>query len=365
MTKPTEIYERRLESGELAPDDAQLLAVNELDRCFEELIAAGPPPRGWRRKLYRLTGNPPPRPQGVYLWGGVGRGKTLLMDTFYHCLPFEDRLRQHFHRFMSSIHDSLKRLRHQENPLQITADRLADQTRVICFDEFAVADIADAMILGNLFEALFERGITLVATSNSRPDQLYSTGLQRQRFLPAIDLIETNTVTVHVDGATDYRLRVLERAPVYQTPISQAAERELANSFSAIATDEIQSDTHISVLGRSIACRKESDGVVWFDFPQICDGPRSQDDYIEISRCYHTVVVSNVPQFTPTLENQARRFIALIDEFYDRRVKLILSAAVPIETLYAGERVKLEFERTRSRLEEMQSHDYLASPHLP
>ncbi len=365
MTTPTEIYQRRLDSGELAPDDAQLFAVKELDRCLEELIAAGPPARGWRRKLYRLTGNSPPRPKGVYLWGGVGRGKTLMMDTFYHCLPFEDRLRQHFHRFMSSIHDNLKRLRNQQNPLQITADRLAAETRVICFDEFAVADIADAMILGNLFEALFERGITLVATSNSKPDQLYTSGLQRQRFLAAIDLIEANTVSVHVDGATDYRLRVLERAPVYQHPIGQAAEGELADWFTAIATDEIRNNTHISVLGRPIACRKEADGVIWFDFPQICDGPRSQDDYIEISRCYHTVIVSNVPRFTRTMENQARRFIAMIDEFYDRRVKLILSAAAPVESLYAGERVKLEFERTRSRLEEMQSHDYLGAPHLP
>ncbi|HEY5624383.1 MAG TPA: cell division protein ZapE [Gammaproteobacteria bacterium] len=365
MSTPGEIYRQKLEAGDLLPDDAQQRAVRELERCFSELIASGPPPRGWRRKLYRFAGTPPPRPKGVYLWGGVGRGKTLLMDAFYGCLPFEDRLRQHFHRFMNSIHGDLKRLRHQENPLQTTADDIADRTRVICFDEFAVADIADAMILGNLFEALFERGVTLVATSNSKPTELYSTGLQRRRFLPAIDLIEANTVSVHVDGDTDYRLRVLERAAVYQYPIGQEAERELANCFAAIAPDGARSDTHISVLGRSIACRKEADGVVWFDFPQICDGPRSQDDYIEISRCYHTVIVSNVPQFTRTLENQARRFIALVDEFYDRRVKLVLSAAAAVNELYAGERVRLEFQRTRSRLEEMQSHDYLAAPHVP
>jgi cell division protein ZapE len=365
MTTPLEIYQQRVASGELFVDSAQERAAQALDRCYQGLILAGSPARGWRRRLLRMTGNRPPAPKGVYLWGGVGRGKTVLMDVFFNCLPFEDKLRQHFHRFMSSTHESLKSFRHHKNPLQLTADHLADNARVICFDEFAVMDIADAMILGNLFEALFERGVTLVATSNSKPGDLYHSGLQRQRFLAAIDLIQANTESVHVDGSIDYRLRVLERAGVYQQPISQEAEKELAANFADISPDEGRSGIHISVLGRSIACRKESDGVVWFDFPQICDGPRSQEDYIELSRCYHTVIVSNVPQFTRTTENQARRFIALVDEFYDRRVKLILSAAAPIESLYAGERVALEFNRTRSRLEEMQSHDYLAAPHIP
>jgi cell division protein ZapE len=362
---PLDTYQKRVADGEMAADPAQEFAARALQRCYEGLLLAGPLPRGWRRRLERITRNRPPRPKGVYLWGGVGRGKTLLMDIFFNSLPFEDKQRQHFHRFMSSIHEDLKLFRQRKNPLQLTADHIADRTRVICFDEFAVMDIADAMILGNLFEALFERGVTLVATSNSKPDNLYHSGLQRQRFLGAIDLIQANTETVHVDGELDYRLRVLERAGVYQQPISQEAERELARYFADIAPDQGRSGVHISVLGRSIRCRKETDGVVWFDFPQICDGPRSQEDYIEISRCYQTVIVSNVPQFTRTLENQARRFIALVDEFYDRRVKLILSAATPIATLYAGERLGLEFERTRSRLEEMQSHDYLAAPHLP
>jgi len=365
VTSPTEEYHRRVDSGELSPDPAQASAVVELEACYKRLQAAGSPPRGWRRRLLGLTGSTRRTPTGVYLWGGVGRGKTILMDMFFNSLPFEDKQRQHFHRFMGSVHKNLKELRHHRNPLQLTADRIADRARVICFDEFAVMDIADAMILGNLFTALFERGVALVATSNSKPDDLYHSGLQRQRFLPAIDLIQTHTESVHVDGPMDYRLRVLERAGVYQQPISQSAEKELADYFTAIAADDGQVDAHLSILGRPILCRKEADGVVWFDFPQICDGPRSQDDYIEISRCYHTVIVSNVPQFTKTTENQARRFVALVDEFYDRRVKLILSAATAIDSLYRGDRVRVEFRRTRSRLEEMQSHDYLAAPHLP
>jgi cell division protein ZapE len=303
--------------------------------------------------------------RGLYLWGGVGRGKTLLMDLFYGCLPFEDKLRRHFHRFMASVHAELKKLRDREEPLDAVADKLAGQTRIVCFDEFAVTDIADAMILAGLFRALFARGVTLVATSNIEPDKLYRDGLQRQRFLPTIALIKQHAEVLHVDGPVDYRLRVLERADVFQTPSGPAADERLAGYFDAIAPDEGDRGGALDLLGRKLAYLRSADGVIWFDFRAICDGPRSQDDYIELSRLYQTVLISNVPQLDITLENQARRFIALVDEFYDRRVKLILSAAVPVAELYRGERLRHDFQRTRSRLEEMQGHDYLAAEHRP
>ena len=365
MTTPSAHYQRRLESGDISADPHQAAAVQALQQVYEALLAAGPPPRGWRRQLRALFGSTVEPTCGVYLWGSVGRGKTFLMDLFYDCLPFDDKLRAHFPRFMGGVHARLKEFRTHQNPLWLTADRLAERARVICFDEFFVSDIADAMILGNLFEALFERGVTLVTTSNTRPDQLYSEGLQRQRFLPAISLIEQHTRLVRIDGSLDYRLRVLERADVYQQPNGESADRKLAECFEAIAPDEGERDLHIEILGRDIEALRAADGVVWFDFPQICDGPRSQNDYVELSRCYQTVLISNVPRLTKRLENQARRFIALVDEFYDRRVKLIVSAETPLSALYAGERLANEFQRTQSRLEEMQSHDYLASPHIP
>ena len=301
--------------------------------------------------------------RGLYLWGGVGRGKTFMMDLFFNSLPFQEKRRQHFHRFMAAVHEQLKHHRNVENPLEIVAAEIANETRIICFDEFAVTDIADAMLLGNLFAGLFARGVTLAATSNIVPDQLYADGLQRQRFLPTIALLKQHTEVVHVDGGTDYRLRALERAEVYQTPTGELADQRLTEFFEAIAPDEGDHGGALELLGRPIPYRRAADGVIWFDFESICDGPRSQDDYIEISRLYQTVLVSNVPRFDATLENQARRFIALVDEFYDRRVKLILSAAAPATELYRGQRLKHDFLRTQSRLQEMQSHDYLAEAH--
>jgi cell division protein ZapE len=365
MTGPLAAYRRKLERGELAADPAQQRAVEALERLYGDLLRAEPPARGWRRRVARLARRTTEPVRGLYLWGGVGRGKTLLMDLFFGCLPFDDKLRQHFHRFMASVHAGLKDLRDREEPLEAIADQLAAQTRIVCFDELAVTDIADAMILGGLFRALFARGVTLAATSNIEPDKLYRDGLQRQRFVPTIALLKQHTEVVHVDGPVDYRLRVLERADVFQTPSGQSADQRLAEYFDAIAPDEGDHGGALDLLGRKLAYLRAADGVIWFDFPQICDGPRSQDDYIELSRLYQTVLVSNVPQLDITLENQARRFIALVDEFYDRRVKLILSAAVPVAELYRGDRLRHDFQRTRSRLEEMQSHDYLAAEHRP
>lgn len=364
MSAPLADYERRVASGELGPDPAQARAAAALERLYGELTVAGPPLGGWRRRWRRALGHPIEPVRGVYLWGRVGRGKTRLMDLFYACLPFEDKQRQHFHRFMSSVHEHLKRLRRHRDPLEVAAEHIAERTRIICFDEFAVTDIADAMILGNLFRALFARGVTLAATSNTRPDRLYHGGLQRQRFLPAIAMLESHTEVVHVDGAFDYRLRVLERADVYRCPSGGEADARLAAYFRDIAPDPGRGRGRLDVLGRPITYREEADGVIWFDFAAICDGPRSQADYIELARCYQTVIISNVPQFDARSENQARRFIALVDEFYDRKVKLILSAATPLRELYVGEALGETFERTTSRLEEMQSHDYLAAEHL-
>jgi cell division protein ZapE len=362
VSGPLAQYRQRVARGELAADPAQALAIEALERLYRDLQRAAPP-RGWRSKVAMLAGRQRTPVRGLYLWGSVGRGKTFMMDLFYNALPFPDKRRQHFHRFMATVHERLKQHRNVENPLELVAEEIAGETRIICFDEFAVTDIADAMLLGNLFAGLFARGVTLAATSNIVPDQLYSGGLQRQRFLPTIALLKQHTEVVHVDGSVDYRLRALERADVYQTPAGAVADQRLTEFFESIAPDEGDHGGTLELLGRPIPYRRAADGVIWFDFSAICDGPRSKDDYIELSQVYQTVLISNVPCFDATLENQARRFIALVDEFYDRRVKLILSAVAAATELYRGERLKHDFLRTQSRLQEMQSHDYLAEAH--
>jgi cell division protein ZapE len=365
------LYAAEIQKQGFSQDPAQLEAVGQLHHVAQALCRQ-PSPGHWtarlkRRHLARFTGalaqnGPAP---GAYLWGGVGRGKTFLMDLFFDNLPFDDKLRYHFHRMMYRVHGHLKTLRDCEDPLEAVAEDLACKARVICFDEFFVSDIADAMILGRLLDALFRRGVTLVATSNIPPADLYPGGLQRMNFLPAIDLIQGNTAVVHVGGDIDYRLRVLEQAEIYHSPLDETATDNLQDYFARIAPDTGTTGQPIEILGRDIATRKRADGIAWFDFSALCDGPRSQDDYIEIARCFQTIILSDVPALDPERENQARRFIALVDEFYDRRVTLIISAAAGIESLYAGSRLTREFERTRSRLREMQSTEYLAAQHLP
>jgi len=348
----------------LSEDPAQLRAIQVLDRVGRELASrpARRVPRVLRRFLPRLPAPVPVR--GAYLWGGVGRGKTLLMDLFFDWLPFEDKRRYHFHRIMSRVHGRLRELRSAQDPLAIVAADFAREARVICFDEFFVADIADAMLLGRFIGSLLEQGVTLVATSNSAPEDLYRGGLQRQRFLPAIDLLVRHTEVVHVDGLVDYRLRVLEAAEIWHSPLDSAADSNLERYFSEIAPDRGTSNARLEILGRRIQTRRLSEGVVWFDFAALCDGPRSQEDYIQIARSFQTVILSGVPQLDESRDNAARRFIALVDEFYDRRVNLIVSAAEPISRVYTGTRLLREFERTRSRLLEMQSVEYLAAGHL-
>jgi cell division protein ZapE len=350
----------------LRDDPEQRRALAVLDRVGRELAGRGRPRTLLHRLLHLVPGRRPTGPvRGAYLWGGVGRGKTFLMDLFFAELPFDDKARYHFHRLMNRVHGRLKLLAHQPDPLQLVADELAREARVLCFDEFYVSDIADAMILGRLLDALFARGVTFVATSNAPPDELYRGGLQRQRFLPAIASLKDNAEVVQVAGMTDYRLRLLEAADLWHTPLDAAADRNLAGYFRQLAPDSPLSPAALEILGRRIPVRGHGNGVAWFDFAALCGDGRSQDDYIEIAQLFQTVLLAGVPVLGGDTENEARRFIALVDEFYDRRVNLIVSAATPIAGIYAGERVAREFERTRSRLLEMQSVEYLAAEHLP
>jgi len=363
-------YRAALDEQGYVADDAQLAAVALLDRVRSELCGRADRSRLATRMFRSITtafgrGGAAAPVRGAYLWGGVGRGKTFIMDLFFESLPFEHKVRQHFHRMMYHVHGQLKSLRNHEDPLEHVADELARRARVICFDEFFVSDIADAMILGKLLDGLFRRGVALVATSNIPPADLYSDGLQRQRFLPAIDLLTQHTAVLEVAGDTDYRLRVLEQAEIYHSPIDDSATRNLRDYFDCIAPEPGTRGQMLEIHGREIQTVRRADGIAWFAFPDLCDGPRSQDDYIEIARSFQTVILSDVPVLDTTKENEARRFVALVDEFYDRRVKLIVSAAAPIEAIYAGARLVLEFERTRSRLLEMQSRQYLAASHVP
>lgn len=302
---------------------------------------------------------------GLYLWGGVGRGKTYLMDVFYDALPFENKMRTHFHRFMKLVHTKLNENKGQKNPLELVADDIAASACIICFDEFFVVDITDAMILSNLLQALFARKVALVATSNIVPEGLYKNGLQRERFLPAIDLLMKHTKVINVDGGTDYRLRALKQAALYYSPINAENTLAFEACFDRLAADPqgVKRDAELTVSGRNIYARAVCDDVVWFDFTAICDGPRSQHDYIELAREFHAVLIGHIPIMDARHDDIARRFIYLVDEFYDRNVKLIILADASIYTLYKGEKLQFEFERTQSRLIEMQSEEYLAQEH--
>lgn len=369
---PLERYQKDLQREGFNHDAAQEQAVRHLQDLYDRLVAswqAEAVPQGMFGRLKQAFSGVPPRQlqRGLYFWGGVGRGKTYLMDNFYESLPFPEKMRAHFHRFMRRVHQELRALDGEKNPLDTVADKLAREARVICFDEFFVSDITDAMILANLIQALFNRGVSLVATSNIIPDGLYKDGLQRARFLPAIDMLNEHTLVVNVDGGVDYRLRALEQAELYHSPLDDAADASLLKSFESLVPDkgEIRANVPIEVEGRPIDARYEAEDVVWFDFMALCDGPRSQNDYIELAREYHAVLVANVPALGRETDDQARRFINLVDEFYDRNVKLIVSAENPLADIYSGGKLNFEFERTTSRLLEMQSHEYLAEPHRP
>ena len=359
-------YQQNIEAQGYQEDASQKAAIERLQRLSDELQKQANTSKhaGWLKSFFMSKSVCEPV-TGVYLWGGVGRGKTYIMDIFYECLPFENKMRAHFHRFMRRVHSELKLLESEKNPLEKVADRLSDEARVICFDEFFVSDITDAMILANLLKALFERGVALVATSNIVPDRLYENGLQRSAFLPAIALLNKYTDVINLDSGTDYRLRTLVSAHLYHAPLSEESDKALYGYFDQLSPDSnaVRMNEPLEVEGRRILARYEADDVVWFDFLALCDGPRSQNDYIVLSKEYHTVLVSGVPVFKAANDDQARRFINLVDEFYDRRVKLILSAEKPLLELYCGGRLAFEFQRTISRLQEMQSKEYLAEAH--
>src|SRR3569833_2869172 len=401
-----ELYTHQVSERGFRPDPVQAAVIDRLDELRQRLIAAretdGAIVRRWCSVLSSKTQSEPVR--GLYLWGGVGRGKTWMMDLFYKSLPFPERRRRHFHRFMHDVHAELKTLHEREAPLEVVAEHIAQDTRVLCFDEFFVSDIADAMILGGLFAALFKRGVTLVATSNVEPRNLYKDGLQRQRFLPTIDLLQQHVDVIAVDGTTDYRLRRLTQAGTYlrsdapdtvqrlQALFDELADHDCDDSRPHVASGTPDTAGHdaasgihavnqsgrpwpsqrpadparsIEIEGRRIPIIRERGGVVWFNFMALCSGPRSQEDYIEIARDYQSVIVSDIPVLDSLHEDEARRFLALVDEMYDRNVNLIVSAAASPVDLYRGERVAFQFERTASRLIEMQSEEYLAREHRP
>ena len=360
MPSPRERYAAAVAHGRLRPDPGQARAVDAfeaLHRALAEPVRASPL-RYFRRR--------PEAVRGLYLWGGVGRGKTLLMDEFFGGLERPAKRRTHFYRFMQSVHEELKRLRRRrvEDPLGVVAVDWAAEVRVLCLDEFHVRDIADAMLLGRLLKGLFEQGVTLVTTSNVPPARLYEGGLQRERFLPAIAEIEARLRVLELAGTEDHRLRALERVDVYHSPLGAAADASIDACFERLVPNGRTERGPLMVLGRPIATVCRAEGVAWFRFDQLCDGPRGAADYIEIARCFHTVLLSDVPVIGPRERDRARRFISLVDEFYDRQVNLVISAAAPPAGLYPRGRDAFEFQRTRSRLEEMQTREYLHREHL-
>lgn len=355
---PLARYQTLTESGHLRHDPDQEAVARQLQDIFDRVRRYRP---GWLDRWRKRW--PPVR--GAYLVGGVGRGKTMLMDLLVEALEEDGEpvQRTHFHRFMAHAHERLRHYGDRRDPLISVGRELAARARVLCFDEFHVTDIGDAMILGGLLEVLFERGVVLVTTSNTRPADLYADGLQRERFVPAIEAIERHCRVVSLDGAEDYRLRELVRHPVYHHPADEAATRELRDEFEALAAGERSSTAPIEIRGRSLQPVRRAGSVAWFEFETLCEGPRAADDYIELSRRFSTLIISDIPQLGNDDNDAARRLIHLVDECYDRSVKLLVSAAVPPEALYTGNRLAAPFERTTSRLVEMQSKDYLGREH--
>ncbi len=354
MTVTTQ-YQQELAQRGYTSDPAQLRAVDELERCADEWADY----KGQRSNTIKKLINRPDIPMGVYMHGGVGRGKSFLMDCFYNAVPIVRKTRLHFHEFMREVHRELADLQGTVNPLDELGKRMAKRYRLVCFDEFHVADITDAMILHRLLDAMFHNGIGMVTTSNFKPDDLYPNGLHRSRILPAIELLKQNMTVISVDNGTDYRRRTFEKVKLYHCPLGEEADQAMQEAFNQLAEAKDE-DPVLHIEAREIRSKRRAGGVVWFDFKELCGGPRSMNDYLELATQFHAVLLSNVPQMFIRQASEARRFTWLVDVLYDRRVKLIMSAAVLPEALYTEGPLVHEFPRTASRLNEMQSAEFLA-----
>lgn len=353
----TEFYEQALKDRGYNSDEAQRATIERMQVFHDEFVQF----KKDRRSVIKKFLNRPTVPRGMYLWGGVGRGKSFLMDCFYSAIPLERKVRLHFHEFMRGVHAELDQLKGVKDPLDEVASRVAKKYRLICFDEFHVSDIADAMILYRLLDGLFANGVTFLMTSNYKPDDLYPDGLHRDRLLPAIELLNTNLDVVNVDVGVDYRRRTLAKLDTYISPLGADTEQTLISDFEKLAevSDE---EPVLQIETRQIKAVRRAGSVIWFDFKVLCGGPRSQNDYLEIASQFNTVILSNVPKMNAGMASEARRFTWLIDVLYDHRVKLIMSAEVEAEELYIEGAMSNEFFRTVSRIVEMQSKEYLESP---
>ena len=362
---PLQRYHRDVASGALLADPAQESVMGQLDDLYGRLLARAAEQNTLRARARKLMGRSAAPERGLYIWGGVGRGKTHLVDTFYDSLGLDRKLRVHFHRFMQRVHSALTQYSGAKNPLEVVADDIADEALVLCFDEFFVSDIGDAMILGGLIDALFRRGVTLVTTSNIPPQELYRDGLQRSRFLPAIALLEQHLTVTHLEAATDYRFRTLQRADLWHVPHDRTAAEALSAYFSSLTGREAGDPRSVDINQRPLTLLADAPGVAWATFSTLCEEPRGAVDYVEMAREYHTVLIEQIPLLGRDKEDAARRFINLVDEFYDRNVKLIATGAQAPEALYDGSRLRFEFDRTVSRLQEMRTEEYLKAEHRP
>lgn len=360
-----QVLQARVERGELEMDPAQFSATQKLDALHHQLIARSQVSsrvRTWYRNLFGHSDRS--MIKGLYLWGGVGTGKTLLMDMFYQSLPARSARRIHFHRFMQSVHDEKNRIGDRSDPLGVVAGKWASKWRVLCLDEFSVTDITDAMILSGLLRHLFRRGVVLVTTSNTEPQNLYQGGLQRERFLPAIELLENHTTSVEVDNGNDYRMAHLRDEAIYHIHCGDQTLSKLRHCFDVLTGARSSGRQSVTINDRMVEVCAVGCGVIWFEFAGLCQTQRSRLDFIEIARQYHTVILSDIPQLTAAMDDAARRFIELIDELYDRNVNLIASSTRLPDQIYVGKRLAEPFKRTSSRLVEMSSDEYLSRPHL-